>query len=858
MSARLPALALLAALTLCPSHTARAEPPRTDRYGDPLPEGAIARLGTLRLRQEWPIGSVRFSADSSTVLTADAWEPVVRSWDASTGRPRRRTRFGQLPPHSCLNLATPDRALTSEGRAFEVWDISRQRRLCSLEVPDDETDRILLSGNGDVVTTLGADGVVRQWEAATGKTLRRRDLSAGTKPRPVTSPRFMPVFNEFALSPDGRTAAGVIARYRPVKGSPGSVTPGGSVLAVWDLVRGKELFRAGEREWDRHGPLFSPDGKVLALYTSRHAVELWDVATGKQRAGPEELARPPVALAFSADGQTLACAGKDALLRLWDVATGREVRRWGIPLPPWYLGFEAALAFAPDGKKLAMACRGELLLWDPATGREDPDLTGHRSVVLDVRFSPDGRKLGSWSGGSLCTWDPATWRPAGRWARGDYEQYGPLGASPETGLLVAQLPGGPPQLRDVATGRLLHELPAGNKQVSRPLVSADTRTVILLQPQREPPAALVAGVDAGTACRRLELPQWQGRAWALGPDGRTLAWVADGRVVALTDIVTGAPVRRLRHEHGGEDASALAFSPDGHLLAAAFGPAPGVAIWDLTSGRALRQFEGRQVEEGLGGALCLAFSPDGRTLALAACPPLGGSEPGPAGMVVHLWEVATGEERARLRGHTDQVYALAFSPDGRLLVSGSYDSTLLVWDMVTPEGGPGLDPAAAWQALAGRDAAAAYRAVLTLALAPGPAVTLLRQRMRPVPAADQAAVTGWITALDSADSRAREHAMAELERLEEGALPMLKKALNADPSTETRRRLQMLVDSLEQPMSSGHRLQALRGLEVLERVGTPDARQVLEALSGGSPGARLTQEAKASLRRLERRTTANP
>src|SRR5262249_14651452 len=125
---------------------------------------------------------------------------------------------------------------------------------------------------------------------------------------------------------------------------------------------------------------------------------------------------------------------------------------------------------------------------------------------------------------------------------------------------------------------------------------------------------------------------------------------------------------------------AVAFSADGRLLAsAANDPAKSaydhtVRVWDPAMGRQLAA-----LPHG-GNVLCVAFSPDGTRLAT-----------GCADNTIHLWDLATFQEVAELRGHTKYVHALAWSPDGTRLVSGSGDFTVRVWDSLTPAARAQLD-----------------------------------------------------------------------------------------------------------------------------------------------------------------------
>jgi hypothetical protein len=112
--------------------------------------------------------------------------------------------------------------------------------------------------------------------------------------------------------------------------------------------------------------------------------------------------------------------------------------------------------------------------------------------------------------------------------------------------------------------------------------------------------------------------------------------------------------------------------------------------------------------------------------------------------------------------------------------------------------------------------------------------------------------------LDDDEFTVRERASAELAKLGEGAREVLEAARQTTKSAEVRRRAQELLDKLQGPVPSPEVLRSLRAVEALERIGSPDARRLLEELAGGAPPARLTQEAKASMERLARRLPTAP
>jgi WD40 repeat protein/serine/threonine protein kinase len=153
-------------------------------------------------------------------------------------------------------------------------------------------------------------------------------------------------------------------------------------------------------------------------------------------------------------------------------------------------------------------------------------------------------------------------------------------------------------------------------------------------------------------------------AVAFSPDGRLLASAAADRTVRVWDLAAGRTVLTLR---GHQDSVAcVAFSPDGKRLATASQDKT-VKLWDAGSGRALRTLKGH-----LWQVWGIAFSPDGRRLASAA-----------GDRTVRIWDLATGRTLLTLKGHQYPVTCVAFSPDGKRLASGSSDQTVRLWDAAT-------------------------------------------------------------------------------------------------------------------------------------------------------------------------------
>jgi hypothetical protein len=157
-----------------------------------------------------------------------------------------------------------------------------------------------------------------------------------------------------------------------------------------------------------------------------------------------------------------------------------------------------------------------------------------------------------------------------------------------------------------------------------------------------------------------------------------------------------------------------------------------------------------------------------------------------------------------------------------------------------------------WTDLANDDAAKAYQAIRTLTRGAKQSVPFLAAHLNPVAPPDSQRVSRLIADLDNDAFAARQKATNELEHFGELVEPALRRALRNNPSPESRQRLEQLLGKLES--WSGERLRALRATAVLENIATAEAWQILESLARGAPEARLTQEVRASLGRLAKRT----
>ena len=504
---------------------------------------------------------------------------------------------------------------------IRLWDLRDGFPLPTLKGHSQSIRRLVFSADGRLLTSVGqTDGhagtEVVLWEVTKGREL----ASIGV---PEAWSQVLPVFlaHESALrlsmwsrglvDDNGRESATTEIRTYDITTQPGQLRQ----RAVSRCRDYSCLTPAGQIVTFVARPQSGPDCFTIPDDEVSHAEWVFDpIETGKI-----------LQTAFTPDGRIVAAAFGMKVVSCRDMKTGAELLRYTSESPV------RELALSADGRTLAAACQSGIVeLRSLTTDRRTliaVSAAPRKEVTARMAFSPDGTKL----------------------------------ATSEWGI-----PGGttPLTIWDVATGRRLAQYPGRRDFVQALIFAPDSRSLL---------------ITAGPTIRRWQVERAVLEPSPAGHDDEAwaVAFSLDSRLLASGSDDTGEPEtiriwdpktgRKLLGWYAGVGSTAaLAFSPDGHLLASAhLQLTDNIRLWEAATGKLLATLSGHT-----GRARTVAFHPNGKLFVSA------GSD-----RTIRFWDVSNQRQSRVLNGHDDTIQQVVFSPDGARLVSASSDDTVRSWDV---------------------------------------------------------------------------------------------------------------------------------------------------------------------------------
>src|SRR5262245_55819722 len=804
-----------------------------------LPPGAVHRFGNLQLRHPDGIMGVVVSPDGKSLATLGTEAVVV--WDLKTLQARRRfkrvfgSHFSWADAISSVcflddsqSLAVGEPHWGSGEQLANSWDIATGTKKFTFPMPAGTRTwggTILLTSDGKEIAILDEYRVCF-FDAKNGRRVRDVRLPAQHWHSLTIAPRANRVFaltnNEqgwHCMALDIQTGEQLFSLFlhSQTNGIYASLSRDGKLLAyqtqpgkihVRDLDAKKEVRVIDLPDKKCLGPIQLIDGGNSLIYGDyRGEVFRWDLKANRR--GPDLGRHSSWAwdlshFAVSPDETMLYSVGRDRRIRRWDLTTNKA-----LPDPDGYTR-QTAVAPAVDGKHLFIADHaGRLDAYDLETRKLVKRLQLSGPGINCLAVSLDGK----WLAAGRTEQDVQLWNLA----TGQVERILPLVAKPKrTGSNHVE------QVAFRPDGRVLYttsyntaltawQVPSGNQVWNVDGYRADVafdpkgKWIACGKPEETPADVTILDAATGAVHRTWEVKPTVDQKPDADPYVYNLVFVPDG-----SRLVTTHSGSRLREWEPSTGREAGPFKPQGSITP--------------------------RFREGSG----LVYSADGKWLATAG-----------HDLKIHLFEVATARHVHLVGEHLSQVRDLAFTRDGRYLV-GNADVAPILWDLAPPDLPKLSSLDATWEGLSSDDGAKAYPLLWALIRNPGAAVTLFRERLN----ADTAVVSPeqfqkWLADLDSPRFSVRETAERDL-LLARGKLPTdwLKKAQAETRSVEVNARLTRVAQQWQKPDPNEWRRS--RAVAVLERIATPEAKELLRTWANTGAGP-LAHEAKQALERLARR-----
>ncbi|MBE9001419.1 NACHT domain-containing protein [Nostoc sp. LEGE 12447] len=427
-------------------------------------------------------------------------------------------------------------------------------------------------------------------------------------------------------------------------------------IRLWRITDKQQILTFYGHQNLVYSVIFSSDDQVLASASTDCTLKLWDVKSGRciqTLLGHTATVRT---IAFSPDNQIIASGSEDKTAKLWDVKTGECLMTFSAQN-----SLVRAIAFSSDGEIFAFSSSNYTInLCNIRTSQSQKILQGHISYVRAIIFSPNGKIIASSS--HDCTiklWDTNTGECL-KTLHGHTDVVNSIACDSDGKIIVSGSTDRTIKLWDINTGECLKTLQGHDNWIQSVAFSPDGQT---LASGSQDHSAKLWDVNTGECLYSFQgYANWL-KAIVFNPSGQLVASGGQDHIVRLWDTNTGKCTKELQ---GHTDwIRCLAFSPDGRILASGSNDFT-VRLWNIQTGECSKILRG-----DTGKLSSIAFSPDGLKLAIAS------------GQTIQLWDFDIEQNIYEIIAHKGSITKLAFSCDGQIIASLSYDDTVKLWDVPT-------------------------------------------------------------------------------------------------------------------------------------------------------------------------------
>lgn len=660
-------------------------------------------IRTIAAHSNLVIG-VAFSPDGKLLATSSAdktvkvWniDDVIETFDFTSGKKPPQTLYGHKD--AVITVAfSPDgnRLVTASlDGTSKVWEVDPKTSHYTVNAPNEKITSIAFSPKDNRLVTGSDDWTATIIDVETNKELLRLGTPKDFKAFAVLSPDGKHLASSH---PNGTVrifdvATGNIKHSFPAYKSQVTdiaFSPDGTQIVavsndkkrnakVWDTKSHKLLFEMRGHSNGIKAVAYSPDGKSIATASSDHTARIWDASNGKSLHVLKGHTNEVFDVAFSHNG-LLATGSRDMTAKVWDISSGELIKT--LPKNSWWVN---SVKFSHDGKRIVTASRsffmkGFLKVWDTSTSKllNEFKYTPPGGITIFSRdnppynsfdLSPDGDYLlTAEHTGTIKIWDVKRGKPVHE-LNGHTDRINSLAFSADGTLVASTSDDMTARLWSREKGNEIATLVNSPSPVYGASFGSDDERILIVTKKWK-----ATVWDQSTDKKEAEIDILPGhaapvKAAAFSVDERKVITVSPDNTARIWDAQTGEERSVIPIDgHIGSDVSALAISSDNDHIAIA-GQGGAVGIWDVKKKESVEASARHK-----GKISSIGFSPDGKLV-------VSGSSDSTA----MVWRASDGQQMPYiLQGHSANVSDVTFSPDGKRIATVSDDKTAKVWDATT-------------------------------------------------------------------------------------------------------------------------------------------------------------------------------